>query len=73
MSEYAGGESTEHAVERVPISVPFVVLSAVLCGLGILSLSYWLITFSWVLLAGVIPLALGAYMFFSPLAGWDHA
>jgi len=73
MSEYAGAESKETAVERVPISVPFVILSAVLCGLGILSLTYWLITFSWILLGGVVPLAVGAYMFFSPRAGWDHA
>jgi len=73
MSEVAGGESVEHHVERVPISVPFVILAAVLCGLGILSLSYWLITFTWVLLAGVLPLAVGAYMLFTPRAGWDHA
>jgi Na+/proline symporter len=73
MSEYAGGESKEHAVQRVPISVPFVVLAAVLCGLGLLSMSYWLITFNWALFAGVIPLVVGAYMLFTPRAGWDHA
>jgi len=73
MSEFAGVDGAEHAIERVPISVPWVVLSAVLCGLGILSLSYWLITFTWILLGGVVPLAVGAYMFFSPRAGWDHA
>jgi len=73
MSEYAGPDGTEKAVHRVPISIPFVVLAAVLCGLGLLSLSYWLITFTWVLLAGVVPLAVGAYMLFTPRAGWDHA
>ena len=73
MSEFAGGEGTDPKVERVPISVPWVILAAVLCGLGILSLSYWLITFTWILFGGVVPLALGAYMLFSPRAGWDHA
>lgn len=73
MSEYAGAETTEHPVKRVPISVPWVVLSAVLCGLGLLSLTYWLVTQEWILLGGVLPLALGGYMLFSPRAGWDHA
>ena len=73
MSEPTGEAGSEHAVQRVPISIPFVILAAVLCGLGLLSLSYWLITFNWILFAGVIPLIGGAYMLFTPLAGWDHA
>jgi len=55
------------------VSIPFVVLASVLVGLGITGLAYWLITFQWILLASVVPLAGGGLLFFTRATGPDHA
>ncbi len=47
--------------------------SAVLAGIGLVGLAYWLITFRWVLFASVIPVVVGAYLLFTRLTGPDHA
>ncbi|HTT14830.1 MAG TPA: hypothetical protein VMG81_03505 [Thermoplasmata archaeon] len=61
-----------HGVKS-PISIGWVIGAALLCGLGLFALAYWLITFSWLYFAGVIPVIVGALMLFNPRAGWDHA
>jgi hypothetical protein len=74
MSEYGGpSESHPHHVSS-PISLPWVVLASLLCGLGLfLVLGLWLATFEWIYFVGVIPVFLGGLMFLSPRAGLDHA
>jgi len=50
-----------------------IVGAAVLVGAGITGLAYWLITFHWVFLASVAPLAAGGLILFSRWTGPDHA
>jgi len=54
-------------------TVGVIIVAAVLVGLGLSSLAYWLITGRWLLLAGVIPLAVGGLLLFSRLSGPDRA
>lgn len=56
-----------------PISIPWVVLAALLCGVGLLLVAVWLLTFSWIYFAGIVPVFVGALMFFNDRAGLDHA
>jgi hypothetical protein len=70
-SAHAGAASP--AVHKSPISVPWVVLCAVLMGAGIWSMTYWLYTFSWIWFLGVVPCTIGVLMLLSPRAGWDRA
>lgn len=61
----------EHAERSV--SIPLVVGAAVLVGIGLMGMAYWLITFRWVFFASLIPLVGGALLLFSRLTGPDHA
>ena len=65
--------TVSHAVVKSPISVPWVILSAILCGVGIMAMMYWLVTSEWIFFAGVIPCLIGALMFLDPRAGANHA
>jgi hypothetical protein len=50
-----------------------IVGSAVLAGIGLLGMAYWLITFKWLYFASLVPLILGAYLLFTRATGVDHA
>ena len=72
----AGSTASAAAAERHAGSVAFVlsiVGAAVLAGLGLALMAYWLITLSWWYFAGLIPLVLGALLLFSRLSGPDRA
>jgi len=73
MSEYPSGDRQEHAAGTSTLSVPFLLLSSILIGVGLAGLAYWLVTFDWVYFASVIPLVLGAYMLFTRGTGPDRA
>ena len=73
MSEYAvAPEDHAHHVSS-PISVPWVVLASVLCGVGLLSVWEWLTTFAWVYFAGPLLVLAGFLLLFSDRAGLDRA
>jgi hypothetical protein len=71
------GEGTAHVTPpESPLgarAVVAIVGAAVLAGVGLASLAYWMITGSWLYFAGVVPLALGAVLLFSRLTGPDRA
>jgi hypothetical protein len=73
----AMGESTVHGgaapAHEGSVSVPFVVGAAVLVGVGLTGMAYWLITFHWELLASIVPLAVGGLLLFSKGSGPDQA
>jgi len=73
MAEYPSGGRHESSSAEPTLSVPFLVLSATLCGVGIFGMALFLVTFQWLDFAGVIPLVLGAYMLFTRGTGPDHA
>jgi len=73
MSEYPSGDRHESGRESESLSVPYLVLAAVLAGVGLFGMAYWLVTFDWLYFASVIPLALGAYMLFTRGTGPDRA
>jgi hypothetical protein len=73
MSAHAGAEGPVAAAGTDTISIPWVLLSAALCGIGLFAVSYWLLTQSWLWFLGIIPVILGAMMFLSPRMGPDHA
>lgn len=56
-----------------PLSIPYVILSAVLIGAGIFLIFDWIATFNWPAFGGILLLALGALMLFSPRAGADRS
>ena len=70
----AGFAGSLHASihEKSAISIPFVVLAALLMGFGIFAVTYWLITFNWLAFAGVLPVVVGALMMFDTRAGADR-
>jgi hypothetical protein len=74
MSEYGhpeGASSTESA--RDSVSLPYLLAAALLCGVGLFGMSFWLITLNWLYFAALIPLILGAVMLFMRGTGPDHA
>ena len=73
MSEYPSGDRHEPAPATDSLSVPYLVLSAVLAGVGLSGMAFWLVTFNWLYFASVIPLVLGAYMLFTRGTGPDRA
>ena len=66
-----GRAGVEQGADRV--SVPLVILSAILCGLGLLGTFFWLLTFNWLLFPSLAVVALGCYLLFSRATGPDHA
>jgi hypothetical protein len=54
-------------------SVATIVGSAVLAGVGLLGVTYWLITFRWLYFASLVPLGVGAYLLFTRATGPEHA
>lgn len=58
---------------RSTVSVPFLVLSAFLCGVGLFGMAYWLVTLNWAWFASLLPLVLGALMLFTRGTGSDRA
>jgi len=74
MSEYAEahhGSPSAHV--RSPISVGWVVLSALLIGTGLFLIAYWLYMFDLRYSFGIAFVVIGGLMLFHPRAGWDHA
>jgi membrane-bound ClpP family serine protease len=55
------------------ISIPWVIAAAVLVGVGLLILLYFLLSFNWLYLVGVAPVVVGGMMLFDRRAGPDHS
>lgn len=73
MSEYrAEGHSAPDRSES-SLSVPFLVFAALLIGVGLFGMAYWLVTFEWLYFASVVPLVVGAYLLFTRGTGPDRA
>jgi len=53
--------------------VGWVILSALLIGLGLLLMAYFLLTFNLLLLVGIVPCVAGGLMLFDRRAGFDSA
>jgi hypothetical protein len=76
---YPDGSVEAHAHEGAgSISVPWVIASALLCGLGLWLIAYWLLNITggpggWIYFLGVPILIGGALMFLNPRMGLDHA
>jgi hypothetical protein len=66
-------DSGHSAHLKSPISVPYLLAAAALIGVGLACASLWIVLFNWLLFLGFAPLALGAFMLFSPRAGADRA
>jgi hypothetical protein len=73
MAEYRTAEGHSATAAARSISVPYIVLAAVLCGVGLFGMAFWLVTFNWLDFASLIPLVLGAVMLFGRGSGPDHA
>ncbi|MGA9840663.1 MAG: hypothetical protein WBF81_02070 [Thermoplasmata archaeon] len=73
MAEYGGAAKGHSAHVKSPISVPWIVVASVLCGVGITLVWWWLETFQWVFFSGVLVTFVGAMMFLNDRAGLDHA
>lgn len=73
MSDYVRADRSHETDAPSTISVMWVILSALVLGLGLFTVTYWLLTQNWLYFAGVLPTVVGGLMLFSPRAGWDHA
>ena len=72
MAEYSSAHEA-HSRPRSTLSIPFLLLSALLCGVGISGMAYWLLTQEWLYFASLLPLVIGAYMLFTRGTGPDRA
>jgi membrane-bound ClpP family serine protease len=61
------------AHERSPISVGWVILAAVLIGIGLTLLAYFFLTFNLLYFVGIAPCVIGGLMLFDRRAGLDSA
>lgn len=74
MSEYGGAKAAHPTpAPEASVSVPFIVLASVLCGLGLFGTAYWLVTFHWWAFLSLAPLIVGAYLLFTRGTGPDRA
>jgi hypothetical protein len=73
MSGYRSEGGPVHAPSENSLSIPFLVVSALLIGVGLFGVAYWLVTFEWIYFASLVPLILGAYMLFTRGTGSDRA
>ena len=73
MSEHAAGARGDAHGAPSTVSVPWVVLTGVLIGAGLLGTAYWLVTFSWLMFLSLAPLAAGAVLLFTRATGAEHA
>jgi hypothetical protein len=73
MSEYGSESHPTPSATASSVSIPFLVLSAVLIGLGLTGMAYWLVTFEWPYFASVIAVIVGALMLFTRGSGPDRA
>lgn len=73
MSGYPAAEGSHSPESAQSVSVPIVVAVALLCGVGILGVAYWLYTYNWLYFASIIPLIGGAYLLFTRLTGPERA
>ncbi|MFZ0699398.1 MAG: hypothetical protein WAN74_04330 [Thermoplasmata archaeon] len=71
--EHVGQGSELSPRERAHVSAPWVVLAAVLCGVGIFLLIYWLTYFYWPAFSGVVFVFVGALLLFNRRTGLDRA
>jgi uncharacterized membrane protein len=71
--EHRAVESELTTAETSHVSVPWVVLAAVLCGVGIFLIIYWLIYFVWPAFSGVVFVLAGAFLLFNRRTGLDRA
>jgi hypothetical protein len=60
------------------ISIPWVILASLVCGVGLWLIAFWLINLTgaasgWIYFLGVPVLIVGAIMFLNPRMGPDHA
>ncbi|HTP55251.1 MAG TPA: hypothetical protein VML53_01115 [Thermoplasmata archaeon] len=72
MEGSAAAHSSAHG-RATASEIGAIVGAAVLVGAGITGLAYWLITFHWLFLGSVIPLAAGGLLLFSRWTGPDRA
>ncbi len=73
MSEFGTAERAPADSSEGSISIPYIVLASLLCGLGLFGIAYWLVTLNWIYFASLIPLIGGAVMLFLRGSGPDHA
>ncbi len=55
------------------LSIPFLVVAALLIGAGIWLIFTWMLSFDWIYFGGVFCLAAGGLMLFSPRTGLDRS
>jgi hypothetical protein len=73
MAEGASAHPPHPAHVASPISIGWVVLAALMIGIGLGIVAYWQITQNWLYFLGLVPTVLGGLMLMSPRAGLDHA
>ncbi|HEV2317269.1 MAG TPA: hypothetical protein VGV89_06825 [Thermoplasmata archaeon] len=73
MSEYAGFDDPFEEEDTGHVSIPYVILASILCGVGIFLTLAWVITFSWPLFLGVFVTTGGFLLLFDRRAGLDRA
>jgi len=73
MSGFPVAESSHSEEDAGRVSVPLVIVVSLLCGVGLIGVSYWLLTQNWLFFAALIPLIGGAYLLFTRVTGPDRA
>ncbi len=66
---HSGSHPSGH--QKTPISVPYVAGAALLIGVGLFLIFYWLLTFQWAFFSGIFLLVIGVLLLFDRRAGLD--
>jgi membrane-bound ClpP family serine protease len=71
--EHSAGAEPAQSLGHSTLSLPWLVAAALLIGGGLFVISYFILTFQLVYLAGIAMVVVGGLMLFDPRAGPDHA
>ncbi len=73
MTDLPTASSAEDASSDGEVSVPWVILTGLLIGLGLIGTAYWLVTLQWLYFLALAPLSIGAVLLFTRATGREHA
>ncbi|MGD0719280.1 MAG: hypothetical protein ABSA15_06870 [Thermoplasmata archaeon] len=71
--EHLGDGSDRPGTATSRISIPWVIFAALLCGIGLFLLSYWLTYFYWPAFSGAAFVIIGGVLLFNRRTGIDRA
>jgi len=73
MSAHLAAKPVPTRESEGPTSIALITVAAIICGLGIFGVFYWIYTTDWIYFPSVALVAIGCYLLFTRITGPDHA